>query len=248
MKTLQVLEHNLRQLLERLGSKLDSFLSGHGMTGASAQAMLGELLLLMQRTIDEHLRPNARGIAAVAPHRLRVLLDYETYARLQPAERQALERELKISAEQYINDRRYQVNGEVTLTLSYDPIGRVPVVLAQFDDEEKRNTNDAHPPAQPARAYRLVGSEGRNFLLKDLLPGGAAAGVGRARDNSVVIDDESVSKFHARLALSDDGQLVVADCGSTNGTFVNGTRISKRYPLAPGDRITFGDIELRLER
>src|SRR5207248_433316 len=46
--------------------------------------------------------------------------------------------------------------------------------------------------------------------------------VGRAGGNDLMLDDASVSKIHASLSVADDGRLVVADTGSTNGTFING--------------------------
>ena len=50
--------------------------------------------------------------------------------------------------------------------------------------------------------------------------------VGRTKENDLWIDDTSVSKIHAALVLNSDKQLMVADTGSTNGTFINGERIA----------------------
>jgi len=67
---------------------------------------------------------------------------------------------------------------------------------------------------------------------------------GRADDNEVVLHDASVSRYHARLESGPGGWTVV-DPGSTNGTFVNGERISvgEPRPLRDGDRLAFGDVE-----
>lgn len=53
-----------------------------------------------------------------------------------------------------------------------------------------------------------------------------------------VLDDGHISRVHARVELN-SGSAVIRDCGSHNGTFVNGTRI-KEYPLASGDVIGLG--------
>ncbi|GAA3284367.1 FHA domain-containing protein [Dactylosporangium vinaceum] len=59
---------------------------------------------------------------------------------------------------------------------------------------------------------------------------------------TVVLDDRDVSRRHARLDLTGD-ELVLSDLGSTNGTFVNDERITRRV-LVPGDRLRIGRFEL----
>lgn len=58
--------------------------------------------------------------------------------------------------------------------------------------------------------------------------------IGRAAGNDLVIDDQDVSRQHARLTW-DGRQVIVEDLGSSNGTFVNGARISGPTLLRPGD-------------
>ena len=74
--------------------------------------------------------------------------------------------------------------------------------------------------------------------------------VGRTKENDLAIDDASVSKIHASLVLSAENQLMVADTGSTNGTFVNGQRIAygKAFMINDGDRVKFGTVEAFLRR
>ena len=62
--------------------------------------------------------------------------------------------------------------------------------------------------------------------------------IGRMADNHLVIRDSRVSRIHARISAVGD-RLVVEDCGSTHGTFVNGNRIA-RHTLDNSDRIEFG--------
>lgn len=61
--------------------------------------------------------------------------------------------------------------------------------------------------------------------------------IGRSEDNHVVVQDEGVSRFHARL-LYDNGSLWLQDAGSRNGVFVNGVRITGHKALKVGDEIT----------
>ena len=62
--------------------------------------------------------------------------------------------------------------------------------------------------------------------------------VGRDVTNDVILTDAEVSRRHSRLTLSPQG-YVLEDLGSTNGTFVNGERLSGPYLLIPGDQIGF---------
>ena len=69
--------------------------------------------------------------------------------------------------------------------------------------------------------------------------------IGRARDNDLVIDHPSVSLHHCELVLGLDS-LVVRDCASTNGTFVDGQPV-RESQLHPGQVLGFGEIQGRLE-
>jgi predicted component of type VI protein secretion system len=59
--------------------------------------------------------------------------------------------------------------------------------------------------------------------------------------------DSEISRVHARVYRDASGQLTVEDLGSTNGTFVNGTRISSPTPLRPGDELRVGQTTLSVE-
>lgn len=68
--------------------------------------------------------------------------------------------------------------------------------------------------------------------------------VGRAKLNHLVIEHPSISAYHCELVLSID-TLIVRDCDSTNGTYVNGVKVSES-PLEPGHTLRFGEIEGRV--
>lgn len=76
---------------------------------------------------------------------------------------------------------------------------------------------------------------------------GAVRTVGRAVRADFIVDAPLVSRFHCRLTASGDGRLLVEDLGSTNGTFVNGVRISSAE-AGDGDRIGIGRVELVASR
>jgi sigma-B regulation protein RsbU (phosphoserine phosphatase) len=70
--------------------------------------------------------------------------------------------------------------------------------------------------------------------------------LGRATDCTVPIRDRYLSRRHAEI-LFDAEAWLVRDCGSVNGTMLNGTRLIGSAPLKAGDRITLGDSEVVFE-
>ncbi len=71
--------------------------------------------------------------------------------------------------------------------------------------------------------------------------------VGRGESMDIVIDNVSVSRRQAEIR-EENGAWRVRDLGSSNGTFVNGTRLTADHALRPGDEISFGKFSLFFER
>jgi pSer/pThr/pTyr-binding forkhead associated (FHA) protein len=73
----------------------------------------------------------------------------------------------------------------------------------------------------------------------------ASISIGRVPDNVLQIEDISVSSRHAELTLADDGDYVLRDIGSTNGTELNGRAVEPDtdHKLQDGDKLIFGKIE-----
>jgi Na+-translocating ferredoxin:NAD+ oxidoreductase RnfD subunit len=103
--------------------------------------------------------------------------------------------------------------------------------------------------SQSHEAAASVGSGGRQeislpFLVLEessrrLLMPAEETTVGRAPGNLLRLDAAGVSRQHAKFSR-DRGSVILADLGSSNGTFVNGTRISGSVRVQDGDRINFG--------
>ncbi|MCV7009830.1 ATP-binding cassette domain-containing protein [Mycobacterium gordonae] len=70
----------------------------------------------------------------------------------------------------------------------------------------------------------------------------AAARIGRAADNDVVVTDVLVSRYHAQLSPAPAGAQI-RDLNSINGTFVNGVRVGSAF-LSEGDVVTIGNVDL----
>ena len=96
-----------------------------------------------------------------------------------------------------------------------------------------------------APAEQLVVREGRAqgeviALEDEFVIGRAESGIGQLGD------DPELSRRHALVTRDASGQLGIEDLGSANGTFVNGTRIRERQPLAVGDEVRVGKTTLEL--
>jgi pSer/pThr/pTyr-binding forkhead associated (FHA) protein len=74
-----------------------------------------------------------------------------------------------------------------------------------------------------------------------LLPGTLKT-MGRAPRADFVVDAALVSRVHCRFTLNETNQLELEDLGSTNGTFVNGTKVM-RTQLSDGDKLTVGRVQ-----
>lgn len=77
-----------------------------------------------------------------------------------------------------------------------------------------------------------------------LLPGTMKT-VGRATRADFIVDANLVSRVHCRLSAGAMG-IEVEDLDSTNGTFVNGSRVERRALAKAGDRIGIGRVELEV--
>src|SRR6266487_1690727 len=88
----------------------------------------------------------------------------------------------------------------------------------------------------------LISSLGRTILGTSIIT------IGRARDNGLVVSDPTVSSHHSEIRPDGQGYSIV-DLGSTNGTFVNGQRLTKNTPrpLHAGDTIRIGDFTFTYE-
>jgi adenylate cyclase len=89
--------------------------------------------------------------------------------------------------------------------------------------------------------YRLISSTGEQSFE---LAAGRSLVVGRGVASDIAIYDPTISRRHAELIVGSDG-VEVKDLGSSNGTCINGSRVSGGH-LRPNDSVTFGKVTFRL--
>jgi hypothetical protein len=123
----------------------------------------------------------------------------------------------------------------------------------QGRQRRQRKPPQVKPPRQPR-----AGRPGRGTPQRLLVTAGGLAGtsigltdqqitIGRANDATLVLNDDYASTRHARL-FPQDGQWIVEDLGSTNGTYLDRQKVTQPTPVPPGVPIRIGKTVLELRR
>lgn len=179
----------------------------------------------------------------IAPNAFHVILNPGDFSQFEGYQDQ-FTAELSDWVASVCTDRGFATVGPVRIQLDVDPrvarrTFRVSAAMLAGPDDSATMIEE---PSE-AIAYSLeIGWNAGGSKVVALREGFTI--VGRAPASDVVIDDPSVSRFHARLEVN--GRRVdVRDLDSTNGTRINGRRTTSA-PLEAGDRIHFGSVEARL--
>jgi len=255
-------ERLLRRVLESMGDVVDR---KFGRTVAPKGGLTtSQLIERMKKAIDDRVRDEGKS-GRIAPHHLKLKVEWGTHSEAPQEIIKDLETEVLAAAIDHINDHRYRTLAPVkietevdifTSGITVDPTFGEFAEKLRKEDEERRAQHLPAPPkgAPPIPDVGVVARVTMNNNTREVplsfKPGGRRLNVGRATDNELSLQDPSVSKIHATLVMNNQGTLLVADTGSTNGTFINGRRISygEARHIEEGDVVGFGDIEVRFRR
>ncbi|HEX3560188.1 MAG TPA: FHA domain-containing protein [Pyrinomonadaceae bacterium] len=258
-----LVERLMRRVLEGMGSVVDRKLGREADTQSGFTTT--KLIERMKRLVDERVRTDEDG-RRIAPHLFKLKVEWGTHSEAPPEFIKELESEVHAAAIDYINDRRLRTLAPIKVETSADIFTSgiaVDPTFGEFEEEFKQkeeaariaeDLKDAIPKSQVSPDVsinaRITTPEGSREKSLTLRPGGRRVNVGRVADNDLQLEHPSVSKIHAALVLNREGTLLVADTGSTNGTFINGRRIAygEARHVEDGDVVSFGDVEVRFKK
>ncbi len=118
------------------------------------------------------------------------------------------------------------------------------------DQPEPQELESPPPPAKRAKRQRgepriLIITQGNQTGDYAELAGGLIL-IGRGADCQLILDDDYVSTRHARVISGENG-IYAEDLGSTNGTYVNGQRITAPTTITMSDTVRIGKTIMKLE-
>jgi hypothetical protein len=207
---------------------------------------------------------NARevpGKGIMVPHNIQLKMQWDKFSDESEEMIQALETELTVAAVDHINDSLYRTFVPVKVRALRDYFTEDVKIAASFEEFEEEGlplpANETDPELEEPQPVHDVPNTPQLFLVARIQGDNSSereievsetrrVSIGRAASSSLMIDDASVSKIHATVAIGTDGDLSVADTGSTNGTFIQGERIAfgVSVPFRPGDTVTFGTVDV----
>jgi hypothetical protein len=242
-------------VLQRFEKRLEGLVEG-----AFAKVFKGvvhpvEILNAMQREAEAH-KAILVGGRTLVPNRYVIDLSPYDHSRLAPYAA-ALAQELAQSQAEFIGEQAWTVYGDVIVEIERGDgldTGMFRVSAEVYTADQPQQPFDQQPnyppqyaqqgppqmgppPTGAGRNVRLVSGDGRTYPL--------AIGqtvIGRGDQANMRLPDVGISRRHARLDF-DGAQVILTDLGSTNGTMVNGQRVSA-VALNPGDMIQLGTTTL----
>src|SRR5829696_5811007 len=215
--------------LQSLERRLERMVEGvfRGSRAAIRPIELGRRLV---RDMDEQRSVDVKG-RRIVPNDFQIRLSPRDLSGFDDIH-DVLQTELVEAAREYAREEGYHFMGPVRVVLTADDQlrgGRFDVVASL-----RQSTGGVG-------AGSLVLPSGQRVPLGD-----RPVTVGRQSDCTISLNDQNVSRRHAQITPG-RGAYVVSDLGSTNGTMVNGTRISTETRLNDGDILRFGSTYVRFE-
>jgi Protein of unknown function (DUF3662)/FHA domain len=181
----------------------------------------------LTREMDLRRTVAPRGV--LAPNEFNVLVSQADRSRFAPIEGE-LVKELVEMAKEHAKTEGYTFLGPVTATIGTDEALRPGTMLVAGD----------MVPGQGTATLTLP--DGRRVMLEQ-----GTVTLGRLPECELAVADSNASRRHAEVRPGVDNTWLVADLGSTNGTKVNGVKITGPRQLADGDEITVGSTTIRFE-
>lgn len=199
----------------------------------------------------------------IVPSFYRAFLNPEDFRALEPVQ-DDLEREMSNYLRELARERNFSLLQHPVVDVAPDPaVGRRSIqVVAEMtgvhpgngpgDNSGNIESTQVIPSKPAAAAQRPTGmsaellmqtSQGtHSFPLDSNL-----VTIGRGLNNDVVLEDPRISRQHAQVRFK-SRRFLIADQGSTNGTYVNGTPVTTEQVLRNGDIVSLGGLEMLFQQ
>ena len=248
-------------VLTKIGDTFDR-LTGRGWKPSSSLAT-SELAERLKALLDAQVRIESDGRKFV-PHNIRLRMQWDKFSDDKTDPMKKLEAQLLTAAVDHINDKHYytyapldlQAKADyftegVRLNVSFDlasdeDVGELAVALPGTEAEAKESQEKDSIEVHTTAAFTLDGEP----VVKNLhFISGRRISIGRTKENDLAIGEASISKYHASIVLEAGPRYFIADTGSTNGTFINGERMSygRSVRLRSSDVVRFGNVEVNFD-
>lgn len=213
--------------IQRFERRLERFVEGAFARVFRSGLQPVEIGRRLTREMD--LRRTVAPKGVLAPNAFKVLLSEADRAKFEPIEAE-LVRELGEVARDHANEEGYTFLGPVNIAMQTDSSLRAGTLLVAGD----------MVPSEGIATLTLP--DGRRVVLEQ-----DKVTIGRMPECELAVADPNVSRKHAEVRRGADNSWMVEDLGSTNGTKVNGLRISGPRRLEDGDEVTVGATSVRFE-
>jgi hypothetical protein len=193
----------------------------------------------------------------IVPSFYRAFLNPEDFRAFEPIQEE-LEREMANYLRDLARERGFTLLQHPVVDVAPDPaVGRRSIqVVAEMAAAQARPNN----PADGIDSTQVIQSRGAGGAQPQVgthaeLVMQTASGthvfpieanmvtIGRGLNNDIILEDPRISRQHAQLRFK-SRRFLIADNGSTNGTYVNGTPVSTEQVLRDGDIVSLGGLEL----
>lgn len=252
----------LRGALAKIGEAFDR-LTGRNWQPSSNLAT-SELIEQLKILLDSKVRDSgARG--RFVPHKLSLKMQWNKFSADSEESAPGLEKlhhELLTAAVDHINDRRYHTFAPLELEIKQDYFTEGIKLSASFadvgNDDAEMNVKvpeikigdfaptDSSAETRQSDYIAVFSVGGTEKQTKLVFENNKRLTVGRTAESDLSLPDASVSKIHASLLLNAENQLVIADTGSSNGTFIDDQRIpyGKAQIIEGNGKVKFGNVEV----
>lgn len=225
-------------LLERFEDSLDRMVNGAFARAFKAEVQPVEIASALQREINDRAAVIDRN-RTVVPNVFHVELSEHDYKRLSVF-KDALQTELATLVRDYSAEQRYTLLGPVNVDLAHDYELETGIFRVR---SEARAEVSSQPHGRPGDALGDVDSRQPRLEV-----GGTAyplvraiTRLGRGSDTDIRIEDPGASRHHCEIVLGQP--VIIRDLSSTNGTFINGERISQ-VEISDGTIVMIGSTQL----